>query len=323
MQSSLVNMSNESALNDYTIERITPERLGHVEQLYEAVYERSAPRNYFKIKYNTAYTGHENLGFVAYNKEEVPVAYYGVIPCFLQNGSEQIIAAQSADTMTHPKFRYKGMFVELSNLTFDLCRQSGIRVIFGFPNQNSYHGAVNKLGWKMTHNLDCFMIPIDSVPLFALAAKTGISKTIYEKYKQSVIRKYQTEENIVPNSTIKEGFIGVKRDRDYEKSKNYHQRQVLNLSNAHLWCKLANEWIIGDMQIEAAQFEIVFEHIKRIARKLGIKQIQFHASPGTELHSLFASKFKSIPSFPALFQQFDESVDINKIKFTFADIDIF
>src|SRR5882672_9602253 len=135
---------------EYVIERLNNDRLKDMESLYKAVYGIAAPENYFLKKYDTAYTGAEYLGYIAYNKENIAVAYYGVMPCFIQYNNEIILAAQSGDTMTHPGFRYKGMFVELSKITFELCREVGIRFIFGFPNQNSYHGAVNKLGWKLT-----------------------------------------------------------------------------------------------------------------------------------------------------------------------------
>jgi len=316
-------MSNQTATRDYSVERLTAENLKDVEQLYEAVYERSASPGYFTTKYNTAYTGLDYVGYVAYNNDRIPVAYYGVIPCFLQHGNEKIIAAQSADTMTHPTFRYKGMFVELSNITFDLCRQLGIRVIFGFPNQNSYHGAVHKLGWKLTHNIECFIIPVRSFPMARVLAKTSLTNSIYQKYRSKILRRYQKKEKLIPNSVIREGFIGVRRDSDYEKSKEYHPREVLRIGNTDIWCKVSSEWVIGDMNVTPADFETTIRQIERIAGSLGVRQIQFHVSPGTELHSLFASRYKSIPSFPALFQHFDPTVDIEKVKFSFADIDIF
>ena len=323
MQSSQVNMRSDTGLKDYSIERLTAERLKDVEQLYKEVYGREAPMNYFRIKYDTAYTGHEYMGFVAYNNERIPVAYYGVIPCFLQCGNEKIIAAQSADTMTHPKFRYKGMFVELSNITFDLCRQAGIRLIFGFPNQNSYHGAVHKLGWKLTHTMECFIIPVSALPLARLTAKTKLTKSIYHQYRQRILNKYLMQEKLISNSVIRGGYCGVLRDTNYERSKSYHARLVLKLENATLWCKISSEWVLGDLQVASEDFESAIKKIKDMARKLGVQQIQFHTSPDTQLHSLFAAHFKSIPSFPALFQQFDSSVDISRIKFTLADIDIF
>ena len=134
---------------------------------------------------------------------------------------------------------------------------------------------------------------------------------------------YQKEEKLIPSSVVREGFIGVRRDSDYGKSKDYHPREVLKIGDTNVWCKVANEWVIGDMNVVAADFETTIRQIEKIAAKLGVRQIQFHVSPGTELHSLFASRYTSIPSFPALFQHFDPTVDIEKVKFSFADIDIF
>src|SRR6476469_514417 len=147
MEPSQANMNKETS-DEYVVRRLSSDTLKDVESIYEAVYQKKAVPDYFAVKYNTAYTGVEYVGYIAYNNKNLPIAYYGVIPCFLQVGNEKFLAAQSADTMTHPGFRFKGMFVELSNLTFELCKKLRIRLIFGFPNQNSYHGAVHKLGWQ-------------------------------------------------------------------------------------------------------------------------------------------------------------------------------
>jgi len=322
MQQSPENMSNDTT-KEFTVERLTKEGLKDVESLYGEVYGRPASKDYFTIKYNSGYTGHEYLGFIAYNKDRIPVAYYGVIPCFLQCGGKKIIAAQSADTMTHPKFRYKGMFVELSNITFDLCRQVGIRLIFGFPNQNSYHGAVHKLGWKMTDTMECFIIPVNTFPVARLSSKTKPTRLLYESYRQWIIGKYKSSERVIPNSVINDGFCGLRRNIDYEQTKNYHHREVLKLEGGSAWCKISNELTIGDLNIVQCEFESLINQLKTIASKLGIRQIQFHTSPGTSLHALFGSKYQAVPSYPVLFQQFDEEVNISNIKFTLADIDIF
>jgi hypothetical protein len=65
------------------------------------------------------------------------------------------------------------------------------------------------------------------------------------------------------------------------------------------------------------------DKMKKIAREMGIKEIHFHASPGTTLHNLFAARFTSIPSFPVIFKDFAGGTPIDKIKFTSADIDTF
>src|SRR3954451_14581346 len=143
----------EDINDNVKIERLDFSRLKDLEALHKAVYGCLPPNNYFQKKYDTSYTGTSYIGYIAYNKEKFPIAYYGVMPCHIQYKNEIILSAQSGDTMTHPMYRYKGMFVELSRMTFELCKASGIKIVFGFPNQNSYHGAIHKLGWTMTEQM--------------------------------------------------------------------------------------------------------------------------------------------------------------------------
>src|SRR4029077_2199837 len=98
---------------EYTVTRLDKNNLKDLAMLHSEVYGTPINENYFLKKYDTAYTGLENVGYIAYSSEGKPVAYYGVIPCFIEHKNEVMLAAQSADTMTHPGYRYKGMFVEL------------------------------------------------------------------------------------------------------------------------------------------------------------------------------------------------------------------
>lgn len=309
---------------EYSIVRLNKDNLQDVAKLHTAVYNSMPAPGYFSEKYNTAYTGIEYTGFIAYNRENIAVAYYGVIPCFIRYGNEIILAAQSADTMTHPKYRYKGMFVELSNLTFELCRELGIRLIFGFPNQNSYHGAVNKLGWKMTHRLDYFSIPVKGLRLESVCSKFGFSKKLYGLYRQSVLKKYISPVKGVQNSAEEEGFATVYRSEDYFQYKTYSRSQVIRLDDTSIWIKGKYGLMIGDIEgLNEKNFTTVLETLIGIAKKLGVKEIQFHCSPGIQLHSLFSAYCEPSPSYHALFQDFGSPVPLEKIKFIFADIDVF
>lgn len=275
-------------------------------------------------KYDTAYTGVSYTGFIAYNTNKLAVAYYGVIPCYLHYKGKMILAAQSADTMTHPGYRYKGMFVELSKITFDLCRASGIRIIFGFPNQNSYHGAIHKLGWQMTETMECFQIQAGGLPVEAFSKRFLFTEKLYKQYSQSVLKNLLVPENGVVNSVISEGFAGLLRNEEYFINKKYGQTQVIKSGTVKCWFKINNGLIIGDMEgVYKNNFTQVMYKLKKLALKLGVRQILFQSSPGTHLHSLFATCYKAIPSFPVLFQDFGVGIPLDKIKFTFADVDIF
>jgi len=309
---------------EYSIARLAKDNLADVARLHMAVYGKAAADGYFPRKYNTAYTAVENVGFIAYAKDKRPVAYYGVIPCFIQFENEVILAAQSADTMTDPQHRYKGMFVELSNMTFDLCRQLGIRLIFGFPNQNSYHGAVTKLGWKMTEAMTCFTIPVKGLPLESLAKKIKFFENIYKKYSRFILRKKTLPLNGVSNSVLVDGFAGIYRNEEYLSYKAYSATRVISIGNSKIWINNKYGLVIGDMEgVDEINLGTIIHQLKRLAKKLGVKQIQFHCSPGTGLHQLFVKNYKAIPSYPMLFQDFGSSVPPGKVRFTFADIDIF
>src|SRR5215471_5874042 len=111
---------------DYNIMRLDKVNLNDLACLHKAVYGIAPAKDYFQKKYDTRYTSIENIGFLAYDDAGKPAAFYGVIPCFIQCDDQIVLAAQSADTMTHADHRNKGLFMKLAALTFDLCREVGI-----------------------------------------------------------------------------------------------------------------------------------------------------------------------------------------------------
>jgi hypothetical protein len=316
-------MQADIEIKEYRIVRLDKDSLKDLEKLYIAVYGIAPAENYFYKKYDTAYTGVEYAGYIAYNRQNIPVAYYGVIPCFIRYNRANILAAQSGDTMTDPAYRYKGMFVELSKITFELCKQSGIAFIFGFPNQHSYHGAVHKLGWKLTENMYCFTVPVNTVPLASLSNRFPWLKKLYRKYAGSILNKYALQEKGVANSVIDDGYAGLYRGDRYLQYKTYGNTKVIRAGKAKAWISMNTNLTIGDLALGGEDFDTTIDTIKKIAAKLGIRQVLFHACINTRLHSLFLARYKAIPSFPVLFQDLGTDVAFDKIKFTFADIDIF
>jgi hypothetical protein len=80
----------------------------------------------------------------------------------------------------------------------------------------------------------------------------------------------------------------------------------------------------GDWEgVNVDNFSASMQAVKKVAAELGVRQIQFHCCPGTSLHKFFAARYKAIPSYPVLYKDFGSSVSPEKLRFTFADIDIF
>jgi len=315
-------MSINTKNGQYSINRLNSVNLPDLEKLYTTVYKKLPVSGFFSRKYNTSFTAAMYTGFIAYNGAQLPIAFYGVIPCFIQLNDEPMLAAQSADTMTHPDYRNKGLFVELALLTFDLCRDEGIKLLFGFPNQNSLPGFVNKLGWQVAERMHCFIVPTGSFNWRRLFRKLLVAGKLYVAYSQKFLKKYSVPQFGVENSVFADGFGGVLRNSQYLEYKTYSATRVIKIEGTTLWIKAGNELLIGDVLL-SDDFNSIMARLKKLTRKLGLKEIHFHASPGTTLHTLFSGHFGSIPSFPVIFKDLAGDTAFDKIKFTTADIDTF
>ena len=309
--------------NQYTVERLSAANIADMARLYTAVYRKQVAHGFFEKKYNTAFTNVQYTGYLAYDVQHMPIAFYGVIPCFIKSGDEIILSAQSADTMTHPEYRNRGLFVELALITFQLCRELNVRLLFGFPNQNSLPGFVNKLGWKVAHTMDCFVISTGNPSWQRILNKIPVIKNLYSKYQKSILNRYVTKQKGLENSVVKDDCCGIFRDLNYFNYKTYTDTYTIKAGRSTVWIKVSDILLIGDAAVEADDFDDMIYMLKKIAVKLGLKQIHFHASPGTTLHSLFAMRFKSIQSFKVIFKNLGEDIPLEKIKFTSADIDTF
>jgi hypothetical protein len=316
-------MNGSIATRDYTIERLSKHKFGDLDKLHRAIYKKPHPPNYFSRKYDTAYTGAELIGYLAYNSRQEPIAFYGVIPNFIRYKDQLYLTAQSADNMIHPNYRFKGLFVQLANLTFDLAREEGISLIFGFPTQHALHGFLVKLKWHLTEMMACYNIPVNMLPFERLAKKLPLTRKVYQNYQQRILKKYQVNAKGIENSVFRDHFAGLNRNGHYLSYKGYHDTQVIRVGKAYLWVKIRNGLIIGDINCDNADFEDMMEKLYKLAFQLGVHRIQFHTCHQTHLAGLFSEKYEGIPSFYVLFKDLGSGIPLDKVKFTYADTDLF
>jgi hypothetical protein len=318
----MANMSSEVKYKDYVIRQLDAQRIKDVETLYPAVFGIKLRKGWLEAKFSTAYTGAQFIGYIAYDTADEPAAYYGVLPCLVRYGTEIILSAQSGDTMTHPRHRKQGLFVELSRMTFELCRSAGIRFIFGLPNQNAYPAMVGVLGWKEAGTLERFTIPVRTWRLEALFRRLG-ARRVYETYCRWVLRKRTLNRKGLANAVIGEGYGGVYRDERYLQYRRYNPTYVLKAGNALAWIRLRQALLIGDMEVTDAEFDDAMFQLEKTARRLGIPYVSFQTSRGTRLHTIFAARYRGETSFPVLIKDLGAGIPPEKLALTFADIDIF
>lgn len=316
-------MIAETITQTYFTRRLSKTNLHDLYILYKAVYKAERPIGYFEKKYDTVYTGCTNIGFIAYNHQKEPISFYGVQPCLIRYKEKIYLAAQSGDTMTHPHYRFQGLFIELSKITFLLAKQEGIHFLFGFPNQNSYPGMIKHLNWQLTDYLQCFTWKINTLPIAHKKLQNRRIKKRYQWYVRFVLKRFCCLNPGLPNSLLKEGFAGIERKNDYLEYKKYSKTYVLQLNKAKAWISVRDAMLIGDVELNGEQVKTVIQKLKYICFMLGIPRMYFQTSTNTYLSSLLEEYYKGEETFPVLFQDLSGSVSFKDIKFTLADIDIF
>jgi hypothetical protein len=84
---------------------------------------------------------------LAFDKDLV-VGQYLVIPLKYRINNSIINGTLSLNTLTHPNYQGKGLFIKMATETYEFCRKSNISLTVGFPNPLSYGGFVKKLNFK-------------------------------------------------------------------------------------------------------------------------------------------------------------------------------
>ena len=294
-------------MSNYRFARLGASNLKDLYLLFAAVYGKACPASYFERKYDTAYTGVAYIGVLAY-LDDLPVAYYGVIPTFLSIRQQKVLAAQSCDTMTHPAHQKKGLFVKLAIHTFELARQEGIHLIFGFPNQNSYPGFIKHLGFTHADTMHRHTIRFSNTPI-----KMLLRKLAFAGGRQS------TEP--LANILLQEGHDGVIYDKAYMAYKRYNSNTVIGTPEQRFWVNLSKGgWIGALAPLYKEQFSQTLRNLENLTKA---SSMTFMISPGTGLDSALSKTRKAEKGFAVIIKNLSGKYDTSRLKFQFSDIDIF
>ncbi len=110
--------------------------------------------------------------------DDTVVGHYAVCPSNIQINGETKKGSIVVDVMTHPNYRFQGMFVELGKYSLE---QSGIDDIdfsYGFPIRKAVLPGHLKIGWKVAMPLPVYVYPVDFAQLFNKFIKIGPLSTI-------------------------------------------------------------------------------------------------------------------------------------------------
>jgi len=305
----------------YRIEKLSAENIRDLIPLYKEVFNEKVSQKFLLKKYDTRSVGPEFVGFIAYTPNGMAVAYYGVIPCFFQLNGKKVIAAQSADTMTHPHHRKKGLFQNLALKTYALAAEQDIKFVFGFPNQDSYPGFM-KLNWQF--------LP-DQLQVFTIkAANFNYSRLLY-----------RTPGLFFLNNILLNGIFGVEhpdrtffiekisdgiiRDDTFCLYKKYNSTHIITIDKVKAWAKVDGKLKVGAVQglneNNAARF---LKRLTTIASRLGCGEVIFMTSKYSSLYEILKKTLTPMDAFPIGFLPLQsEKVSLTDASFEYCDADFF
>ena len=115
-------------------------------ELFETVFGRKMSLEYWKWRFEDNPAGKHMIKLMW--DGETLAGHYAVSPVVVRIDDRKHLTALSMTTMTHPDYFRMGIFGKLANALYDdLEQQRNVRMIWGFPNNNSHYGFVKNLDW--------------------------------------------------------------------------------------------------------------------------------------------------------------------------------
>lgn len=89
-------------------------------------------------------------------------ALYAVMGASFQLNGTAIAATQSLDTLTHKEHRGQGLFPRLATANYEIAKENGATLVYGFPNAASGPVFEKKLGWTLFGEIPFLFRPMRS-----------------------------------------------------------------------------------------------------------------------------------------------------------------
>ncbi|MFC2175509.1 GNAT family N-acetyltransferase [Bacteroidota bacterium] len=320
-------MSSTSSSSDssYNIHRLTADNLDALQYIYKDAFGKEISLSELHKKQDTSAFGPSFVGYIAYSEENEPAAFYGVFPCLLSYNGKQYLGAQSGDTMTHSNHRGKGLFTLLAKKTYELCRELGVDLVFGFPNENSYPGFVRKLDWEHVNDMVPYIIRVRTLSYARIKQIIGLSAVSHLKWCDFVLNQCKPGKAF-DSSVLESNKGGILRNQDFFAYKTYENNRIIEVSGIQVWVKTNHDFlIIGDIEkCSDKKFLEVIKRLKRMAFIMGLHHLRFQCTSGAFHEKHFASISKKLDvKYPVGGVNFTNRFPLSHLHFTTSDNDGF
>jgi hypothetical protein len=262
--------------NSYTFKRITPELLVDLNRIFIETKGSGYNIEYLSNKFNTLFLGISYVGYLAYSENNEPAAFYGVFPCLMEQNGETFLVAQSGDTITHIDHQKKGLFIELAKRTYELCIELSIKLVFGFPNENSYPGFIRKLNWLDFGAFQTFQVRLKNIPVKRILEKLNLPfESLYLKPILSIFTKRISSSDFKFN--VYNRTMHIKHDSGFLKYKNSNSVFFITYKSWKILFSInGSSLIVGYLEKESTHIKSdAFSTLKKLGIMLGVDEVRF------------------------------------------------
>lgn len=310
-------------LKEYNFLKLDETKIKDLIFLYQLCFGFKPSEDELVSKHLNCNGEHKFIGFIAYTKENTPAAYYGVFPQIVKYENKDYLVAQSGDTMTHPEHQKKGLFISLAKHTFEHCKTININAIFGFPNQNSYPGFIQKLEFKELDRLNGYSFYENHFEYVRLFKFMNLR---YNRFIIRIMKLIFKSGSPFENSNYQSDCAFVKHDDIYFNSKKKKSNLLLNIKGINVFLKINGNTIsIGDIETDNVQkIKKIISLLKKCCFIFGLRFVNFDLSPSSFLsEKLIQLEPRKFESNRSILLKLNLNLPFNSIEFLGSDIDVF
>ena len=171
-----------------------------------------------------------NSIYYAIDRETKDIAaIYTYLPVILTCMGKIVNGMQSFDTLTDKRHRSKGLFIKLASKIEEEERMKNNELVYGFPNENSVHGFVKKLGFNYFGEVPILIKPFRITYFLNKILKrkeTDYSQSncsiliprppgLKKNFEIKEIEEFDEKYNELYKSVVSQIPIGVNRNAEY------------------------------------------------------------------------------------------------------------
>lgn len=304
----------------YTYKRLEENDLVHVQYLFLKVFKNKLSLTYLKNKYDTSIFGMKYICTIAFDDKK-PIAFYGAIPQGFRINNHSFFVAQGCDSITLPQYQKQGLHYNLALKAYEIMKEKKVKFVYSFLNENSYY-STKKLGWKAPIKMKRFHLNIPTLPISRITNKLGLQK-LYIPLVDFFLNQYAVNHlseidtlNKKNGNNYSEGFFIYKN--------SFNKHYLLKLHQCFFWVKVKAILEVGFFVANSkSDFKNAIGQLKKLAFLMGCNEILFQVSTNSKMYEFLQEIANPKESWLVGYLPFEDSIDMNQLEFTYADLDTF